>query len=745
MKFDDLSTISCEEYLRRLRIYCRLPQPGKITDKQKRNYRKTILKNPNCFELVSKSCVLILEEDLRKLEDLLSIYIALLDCIFIPYVTLEFCKNVFQYYGLDNKTGIKACALLACTHIQLKNNDSALELIATLETTEERLWDKQTYACLSWKSCLYSNFDKCTNYFYHSNAKHLDTLNPSESNLMLLGNNHPRSNQVLIFTRTYNELELIEVFLNYYRNLGAVHFVVVDNCSTDGTEQFLLAQKDVLLYSSNDSFKESKYGARWHNALASILTIPSRLYLNVDSDEFLVWSGMEHESLNHFLDRLNTIGLDIASGPLIDLIPDNYEKQTNLLNELGIQNIFTTSGFFDPFIDEKGSVYPPYFHHSGGIRERIMGLKPYLTKTPIFRGCESIKYLNSNHTTTPGQSQNLIALLHFKFTPNSINRYVEQIARGEHYFDNGYDRYIELIRQRFSLSLDKVVPYVSSKTLIEHRIIRDAKSSLDCFYGLILEIRQLIIQSKHNKSEASFANIKVTNDLSLFLDSLVEIANLTSVSDSLDLDNLIILLDTLRITFLRIKGYLPQRDKLVACLGLTIGKLLDSSSIIYSDTLCISLSSLVHVFDSPHQIIFFKAFVQDASKNHKSLLALLVKYLNVVDPILTYIYTNLESNNILVRTSTSPDIPSLSDLKFTFSLNKLKLLLANTRRIDPIFQSAELGLPNDIGCEQLLKQSVDTFNRTDSSPDRIKSFIILCLLAKFSLSRSLSLEIYDQI
>src|SRR4030095_5576466 len=54
-----------------------------------------------------------------------------------------------------------------------------------------------------------------------------------------------------------NERTMLPHFLAHYRRLGAQHFVFIDNLSDDGTRDWLLAQPDVVLYSTDTDYCDS--------------------------------------------------------------------------------------------------------------------------------------------------------------------------------------------------------------------------------------------------------------------------------------------------------------------------------------------------------------------------------------------------------------------------------------------------------------------------------------------------------
>jgi hypothetical protein len=51
-----------------------------------------------------------------------------------------------------------------------------------------------------------------------------------------------------------NEALRLPYFLSYYRSIGFDRFIVVDNDSTDGTRELLLAQPDIFVFHTSEHF-----------------------------------------------------------------------------------------------------------------------------------------------------------------------------------------------------------------------------------------------------------------------------------------------------------------------------------------------------------------------------------------------------------------------------------------------------------------------------------------------------------
>jgi len=85
-----------------------------------------------------------------------------------------------------------------------------------------------------------------------------------------------------------NEILRLPFFISYYRDKGFDTFVFIDNESTDGTRDFLVAQPDAVVLGVSQDYAASRHGLTWTNAVLNQLCV-GRWVLVVDADEQLVW------------------------------------------------------------------------------------------------------------------------------------------------------------------------------------------------------------------------------------------------------------------------------------------------------------------------------------------------------------------------------------------------------------------------------------------------------------------------
>ena len=133
---------------------------------------------------------------------------------------------------------------------------------------------------------------------------------------------------VLVVCVVRNERMMIPHFLAHYRQLGARHFVFVDNGSDDGTAEYLLAQPDVVLYATDTDYRDSHYGVCWQQAVLAAHA-PGRWAVVADADELLLYRDCETVPLPELVRRLDVLGHDAACVLMLDMYPRGALRDTD--------------------------------------------------------------------------------------------------------------------------------------------------------------------------------------------------------------------------------------------------------------------------------------------------------------------------------------------------------------------------------------------------------------------------------
>ena len=315
------------------------------------------------------------------------------------------------------------------------------------------------------------------------------------------------------FARCRNESLRLPAFLRHYRQLGVDCFFIVDNDSSDGSPEYLMAQPDVRLFRTSNRYGEASSGTAWLNALLAQFGVGGWC-LTVDIDELLVFPGSENTSLRTFTTYLDRHGFDALACMLLDLYPAGALE--NCAYTAG-DDLLTASPFFDtgPYERSPSDSCPPV-EIAGGVRERVfypefrsrgVGAKlyeavfhrlvyraaairelqwlrarrpptpPLLSKVPLVRWDATSRYLKSTHRVTPKTvASETGVLLHFKFLQDFHTRAIQEASRRE-YSSGAFDyrRYAKRLSENPGLTLidDRSVRFEGSAQLVRLGLMQD--------------------------------------------------------------------------------------------------------------------------------------------------------------------------------------------------------------------------------------------------------------------------------
>lgn len=256
------------------------------------------------------------------------------------------------------------------------------------------------------------------------------------------------SDAIFLISTLRNEKIRLPWFLQYYRNLGVTHFLMVDNGSTDGTLDYLRDQPDVSVWSTTASYRDSRFGMDWVMWLL-------RRYghghwcLTVDVDEFLIYPFCETRPLRALTDWLDAGGIRTFSAMMLDMYPRGRIEDQPYQEG---QDPFEIAQWFDSgnYTISRNWAYGNLWIQ-GGPRARSFFADtpqkaPALNKIPLVKWHHSYAYVSSTHMMLP-RGLNLVydewrgekasgCLLHAKFLDTFAAKAAEELARGEHYADS---------------------------------------------------------------------------------------------------------------------------------------------------------------------------------------------------------------------------------------------------------------------------------------------------------------------
>lgn len=251
----------------------------------------------------------------------------------------------------------------------------------------------------------------------------------------------------ILFATVRNEALRLPWFLDHYRKLGVVHFLIVDNGSTDTTPALLQAP-DISVWRTDASYKDARFGVDWLNALLTRHGV-GRWVVVADPDELLVFPHCDTRGLSALTRWLETERRDSFGTLLLDMYGQGPIDKTNC--QPGEDPIAAM-----PWFDAANYVAERHdFYHNlwiqGGPRLRVYFADrpreaPALNKTPLVRWRRGYVFCNSTHNLLPRRLNRVYGardraftsgvLLHTKFLDVLTEKAEEELVRREHYDDS---------------------------------------------------------------------------------------------------------------------------------------------------------------------------------------------------------------------------------------------------------------------------------------------------------------------
>jgi hypothetical protein len=213
--------------------------------------------------------------------------------------------------------------------------------------------------------------------------------------------------------------------------------------------------------------------------------------LNLDADEFIIYSEMKQKGLRQLQDWLQARDKSSLCMPIIDMYPEHITRQSaDVTLTQSLEDLIEESPYFDRL--KKGLDSTCWVQNShrgielkGGIRRRMMhdiGIidSPWVNVIPLARWCDQTAYYSgSRHTVFPRPEHDeyfYAALLHFKFVGDFGLRVAEAIQNNQ-YWNNSleYRRYAEwMIYHGNQTLLDDAysVKFKDEDSLIRERLLQ---------------------------------------------------------------------------------------------------------------------------------------------------------------------------------------------------------------------------------------------------------------------------------
>ncbi len=237
----------------------------------------------------------------------------------------------------------------------------------------------------------------------------------------------------------HNDIEILPSFLQHYRALGITRFICVDDASKDGTKELLLTQSDVDLWTSPIRYSEARRGRQWREQLFEIYG-KNRWYVNVDSDEFLVFADSETKSISDLVKAMERAGDKRLAAPMLDMYRGADQKTLKANDPPWLFSDHLDADSYTMALEKRGVSI------TGGPRGRKFGEQNELMKYPVIYWDDACYFGSSPHRPLPyGRNfpKTWGALLHFKFFVNYKEKISEAVQEKQHF--GGSAHYVKLM------------------------------------------------------------------------------------------------------------------------------------------------------------------------------------------------------------------------------------------------------------------------------------------------------------
>lgn len=240
----------------------------------------------------------------------------------------------------------------------------------------------------------------------------------------------------------HDERYFLPAFLAHYRGLGVERFVILDDASTDGTREHLLAQPDCMVLGSDARFFEPVDGRRaiyaWRQAMLDDWC-RDQWAMMVDADEFVI--PPPGRAMADVIAKLERVGSSSVWGVMIDTYPRDVaalragEERPFALDDDWYfdarPHLWAWPGRRKPIALYKGArarlmsenrIEEPGKGRRRGLVTRL-GLGGLLklnqqSKVPLMRWSAAHRLDGQHRVAPPPGTGDVLPMLHFKFTPD---------------------------------------------------------------------------------------------------------------------------------------------------------------------------------------------------------------------------------------------------------------------------------------------------------------------------------------
>lgn len=271
-----------------------------------------------------------------------------------------------------------------------------------------------------------------------------------------------RPDKLTLFSIVRDEMFFIPSFLKHHREIGVEQFLILDDGSEDGTEEYLREQSDVVIIKShirfgdrvkNDVGQVRRAGLAFKEVIPMIF-LNNKFHIYLDADEFLFLPPGVH-SVSTILETLKEEGRCGIAASLVEFFPANIHDWLEKGRPENLGELLDECPYFEPVplidvtesgspieigrskseslfrtrIKEKRYIYIDIENLALRTRLRLTSAK---TKIPIAYNGVGVRRNGSHGITAPVSSKILLTIGHFVFTRNFRAKVKSAIVRRSH-------------------------------------------------------------------------------------------------------------------------------------------------------------------------------------------------------------------------------------------------------------------------------------------------------------------------
>lgn len=286
-------------------------------------------------------------------------------------------------------------------------------------------------------------------------------------------NKIPKNTPIVVLC-VKNDLKRIQMLVEHYRTLGVEKFAFLDNNSTDGTFEWLLSQQDIDIYRTSEPYRTAvKEG--WINRIVSHYGF-NKWYILTDSDELLVYTGMEEKNLSCVIKYAEKNKIERFLGVTLDV----YTKEGVFKTSNNIKEDYRWIDSDSYYIEDYYAANDKIDHYIGGPRYRTMGSTITISKYPLVFFSEGTVSCSAHYQYPFDKAKDIectMGILHYKFIEGDLEEYKKRMNASSGFSNNGenYKKYIDAVEknEKMSFMYDGSIEFTDSKVLRNITVIKE--------------------------------------------------------------------------------------------------------------------------------------------------------------------------------------------------------------------------------------------------------------------------------